>query len=337
MNVFLTGGLGYIGSHTAVVLSHLGNRITVYDNLSNSTELVAKNIEKICGKKINFVRGDVRNTEALKNALTLYEVDSVIHFAGSKSVAESVEKPIEYYGNNVQSTVSLLQAMRLAKVKSLVFSSSATVYGEPVYLPFDEQHPTNPINPYGRSKVHIEEMLADVATSDSEWRIACLRYFNPVGAHDTGLIGENPTSTPNNLMPYIAQVASGSRDVLKVFGNDYPTRDGTGVRDYVHVMDLADGHAAALKFLGANAGWHAINLGAGRGYSVFEVVDAFEMSSGRTIPLRIAPRRIGDIAEYYACTAKAQRNLDWKANRGLSTICASSWNFQMQLIKTFED
>lgn len=334
MNVLLTGGLGYIGSHTAVVLSHLGHQITAYDNLSNSTELVAKNIEKICGQKIKFVKGDVRNTEALKHVLTSFKIDSVIHFAGSKSVAESVKEPMEYYINNVQSTISLLCAMQLAQVKSLVFSSSATVYGDPVYLPFDEQHPTNPISPYGRSKLHIEEMLADVSSSDSEWCIACLRYFNPVGAHDSGLIGENPNGIPSNLMPYIAQVASGSREVLNVFGNDYPTRDGTGVRDYVHVMDIADGHAAALTYLCKHPSWQPINLGAGQGYSVLEIIDAFESASGKSIPFRFVPRRAGDIAEFYSSPIKAQRELNWKASRDLMSMCASTWKFQTQLTKS---
>ena len=220
MNILLTGGLGYIGSHTAVELCHSGNQIILYDNLSNSTDAVVKKIERISGQKINLVKGDVRDTESLKNALTSFEIESVIHFAGSKSVAKSVVKPIDYYDNNVKGAISLLHAMQLAHVKSLVFSSSATVYGDPVYLPFDEQHPTSAVSPYGRSKVYIEEMLADVAASDPEWRIACLRYFNPVGAHQSGLIGENPSGTPDNLMPYIAQVAYGLREVLNVFGND---------------------------------------------------------------------------------------------------------------------
>lgn len=334
MNILLTGGLGYIGSHTAVELCHSGNQIILYDNLSNSTDAVVKKIERISGQKIKLVKGDVRDTESLKNTLTSFEIESVIHFAGSKSVAKSVVKPIDYYDNNVKGAISLLHAMQLAHVKSLVFSSSATVYGDPVYLPFDEQHPTSAVSPYGRSKVYIEEMLADVAASDPEWRIACLRYFNPVGAHQSGLIGENPSGTPDNLMPYIAQVAYGLREVLNVFGNDYPTRDGTGVRDYVHVMDLADGHAAALTYLLSHPGWHAINLGAGRGYSVLEIIDAFEVASGKAIPYRFVPRRDGDIAEFYASPIKAQRELNWKASRGLASMCASAWNFQTLLKKT---
>ena len=330
MNVLLTGGLGYIGSHTAVVLSQQGHQVTLFDNLSNSSGVVLKNIKKITGQKANFIKGDVRNTELLEKTLASCAVDTVIHFAGFKAVSESVEKPINYYVNNVMGTISLLQAMQSRHVKRLVFSSSATVYGHPAYLPFDEEHPTQAISPYGRSKLHIEEMLADVAESDPDWQIACLRYFNPVGAHQSGLIGDYPNGTPNNLMPYIAQVASGLRNVLNVFGNDYPTRDGTCVRDYVHVMDVADGHAEAIKFLCTNKGWHSINLGAGRGYSVLEVVKAFEVASGKKIPLRFAPRRIGDIAEFYASPIKARRILNWKASRGLPSMCGSSWYFEMQ-------
>ncbi|MDG1143117.1 MAG: UDP-glucose 4-epimerase GalE [Burkholderiales bacterium] len=333
MNILLTGGLGYIGSHIAVVLSQMGHQVTLYDNLSNSTDAVLENIGKISRKQMSFVRGDVRNTELLTNALTSFGVDAVIHLAGSKSVDESVEKPIDYYANNVQSAISLLQAMHSVRVKSLIFSSSATVYGDPVYLPFDEEHPTDAVSPYGHNKLHVEEMLADVATSDPEWRIACLRYFNPVGAHDSGLIGENPNGIPNNLMPYIAQVASGRRDLLNVFGNDYPTRDGTGVRDYLHVMDLADGHAAALAYLSDHPKWHVINLGTGRGCSVLEMVGAFRAVSGKKIPLRFVPRRAGDIAEFYSNPAKAEREMGWRASRNLESMCASTWNFETRLEK----
>ena len=243
MNVLLTGGTGYIGSHTAAVLSELGNQVVLYDNLSNSSDSVIEKLFQITGQQIRFVNGDVRDTEPLKGTLAAHQIDAVIHFAGLKAVGESVEKPVDYYANNVQGTISLLQAMQSVHVKTLVFSSSATVYGEPKYLPLDESHPTSATNPYGRSKLHIEEMLNDVAASDPAWRMACLRYFNPVGAHESGLIGENPNGVPNNLMPYIAQVAAGQRAELSVFGADYPTSDGTGVRDYIHVMDLAEGHA----------------------------------------------------------------------------------------------
>lgn len=287
MRILLTGGTGYIGSHTAIALSQLGHQVVLYDNLSNSSDTVLEKLAQITGQHMHFVKGDVRDTELLKNTLAFHRIDAVIHFAGLKAVGESVDKPIDYYANNVQGTISLLQAMQSAQVKTLVFSSSATVYGEPQYLPLDEKHPTSATNPYGRSKLHIEEILSDVATSDAQWRIACLRYFNPVGAHQSGLIGEDPNGVPNNLMPYIAQVAAGQRTELSVFGGDYPTPDGTGVRDYIHVMDLAEGHAAALNFLSQTTGWHAINLGTGKGYSVLEMVGAFEKASCRKVPYRV--------------------------------------------------
>jgi UDP-glucose 4-epimerase len=245
MNVLLTGGAGYIGSHTAVVLSKLGYKIVLYDNFSNSSEAELNQIKKLCGHRIPWVRGDVRDTDALTNSLSVHKIQAVIHFAGLKAVGESVLKPIDYYANNLQGTISLLQAMNALDINKLVFSSSANVYGDPQYLPLDENHPISSTNPYGRSKLFIEEILKDVAKSSTQWRIACLRYFNPVGAHESRLIGENPSGPPNNLMPYIAQVAVGQRDVLSVFGNDYPTTDGTGVRDYIQVMDLGEGHAAA--------------------------------------------------------------------------------------------
>jgi UDP-glucose 4-epimerase len=328
MNVLLTGGTGYIGSHAAVVLSQLGYQLVLYDSLSNSSDAVPEKLEQITGQKMHFVRGDLRDTELLKATLAAHRIDAVIHFAGLKAVGESVEKPVEYYGNNVQGTISLLQAMRSVDVKMLVFSSSATVYGKPQYLPLDENHPTSATNPYGRSKLHIEEMLNDVAASASDWRIACLRYFNPVGAHESGLIGESPNGVPNNLMPYIAQVAAGQRPCLSVFGGDYPTEDGTGVRDYIHVMDLAEGHAAALNFLSETAGWHAINLGTGQGYSVLDMVQAFEKASGCQVPYQIVARRAGDVAACYANPTKASECLNWRAVRGLDDMCASTWRFQ---------
>jgi len=328
MNILLTGGTGYIGSHTAVVLSQLGYQVVLYDNLSNSSDTVLEKLEQITEQQIPFVKGDVRNTELLRNTLDFHSINAVIHFAGQKAVGESVEKPVDYYANNVQGTISLLQAMQLAQIKTLVFSSSATVYGEPQYLPIGENHPTSATNPYGRSKLHIEEMLNDVAASATDWRIACLRYFNPVGAHESGHIGEKPNSVPNNLMPYIAQVASGVRPELTVFGGDYPTKDGTGVRDYIHVMDLADGHAAALKFLSQTPGWHAINLGTGKGYSVLEMVQAFEDASGRQVPYKIVARRAGDVAACYADPKMAIERLNWRAKRTLQDMCTSSWHFQ---------
>jgi UDP-glucose 4-epimerase len=328
MNVLLTGGMGYIGSHTAVVLSRAGHQVVLYDNLSNSSDQVLEKLSQITDQPIPFVKGDVRDTELLKATLAAHEIDAVIHFAGLKAVGESVEKPVEYYANNLQGTISLLQAMQSAQVKTLVFSSSATVYGQPQYHPLDENHPTSATNPYGRSKLHIEEMLNDVAGAAPDWRVACLRYFNPVGAHESGLIGENPNGVPNNLMPYIAQVASGLRPCLSVFGGDYPTEDGTGVRDFIHVMDLAEGHAAALNFLSESPGWHAINLGTGQGYSVLDVVQAFEKASGRPVPYQIVARRAGDVAACYAHPNKASECLNWRAMRSLDDMCTSTWRFQ---------
>lgn len=328
MNVLLTGGTGYIGSHTSVVLTELGHLVVLYDNLSNSSDLVLHKLAQITGQPIPFVKGDVRDAELLTETLAAYRIDAVIHFAGLKAVGESVEKPADYYANNVQGTISLLQAMQSVQIKTLVFSSSATVYGEPQYLPLDESHPTSATNPYGRSKLHIEEMLKDVAASDPAWRMACLRYFNPVGAHESGLIGENPNGVPNNLMPYIAQVAAGQRAELSVFGDDYPNADGTGVRDYIHVMDLAEGHAAALAFLSGTTGWHAINLGTGKGYSVLDMVQAFENASGQQVPYKIVSRRAGDVAACYADPKKAGEALNWRATRTLDDMCASTWRFQ---------
>ncbi len=326
--VLLTGGTGYIGSHTALVLADAGLDVVLYDNLSNSKHSVSQRINSIAKREIPFVIGDVRDGEMLDKTLKEYAIDAVVHFAGFKAVGESVEKPIDYFENNLGGAISLLKAMSNTGIKTLVFSSSATVYGEPQYLPLDEAHPTRAINPYGRSKLQIEEILADVAVSDSDWHIACLRYFNPVGAHDSGLIGEDPEGAPENLMPYIAQVASGLRPHLNIYGDDYDTGDGTGVRDYIHVVDLAEGHRSALDFLGRNPGWHAINLGTGRGYSVLEMVEAFEHASGKRIPRRVAARRAGDVASCYAKAEKAYRELHWQANRTLDEMCQSAWRFQ---------
>ncbi|MDR2166188.1 MAG: UDP-glucose 4-epimerase GalE [Zoogloeaceae bacterium] len=331
MNILLTGGMGYIGSHTAVFLLESGHVVTLYDNLFNSDAGVKSRIERITGKTPVFVHADVRETEVLAKTLRDCAIDAVIHFAGLKAVGESVREPVSYYANNVEGTISLLEAMQAAACKTLVFSSSATVYGEPRYLPLDEAHPLSVTNPYGRCKLHIEEMLQDVAHADADWKIACLRYFNPVGAHASGLIGENPNGIPNNLMPYIAQVAAGRLEALQVFGDDYPTPDGTGVRDYIHVMDLAEGHAAALHFLSARSGWHAVNLGTGQGYSVLEMVRAFAAKSGRNIPYRIVARRSGDVAQCYANPEKARQLFNWSAKRGLSEMCESTWKFQRRL------
>ena len=328
--MLLTGGTGYIASHAAVVLMQMGHQVVLYDNLSNSSDGVLTKLTQITNTHIPFVQGDVRDTPLLSATLSKHNIDAVIHFAGLKAVGESVEKPVDYYANNVQGTISLLQAMHAHNLKTLVFSSSATVYGQPQYLPLDENHPTHAINPYGRSKLHIEEMLSDVAASDATWRIACLRYFNPVGAHESGLIGENPNGVPNNLMPYIAQVAAGQRQALNVFGDDYPTPDGTGVRDYIHVMDLAEGHAAALKYLTQTVGWHAINLGTGKGYSVLEIVQTFEKASGLEVPYKVVARRTGDVPQCYANPQKAADLLGWTAKRSLKEMCESTWRFQHQ-------
>lgn len=327
MNVLLTGGTGYIGSHTAVVLAGAGHEVVLYDNLCNSSASVIDRLETITGGGLPFVNGDIRNTALLIQTLQAHRIDVVVHFAGLKAVGESVAKPIDYYANNVVGTISLLQAMKAAELETLVFSSSATVYGDPLYLPIDEEHPTSATNPYARSKLHIEEMLADVAKANKRWRIACLRYFNPVGSHESGLIGDDPTGTPNNLMPYVAQVAAGKLPHLNIFGDDYPTNDGTGVRDYIHVMDLAEGHLSALNFLSTEVGWHAINLGTGKGYSVLDMVNIFELACGKSVPYKIVLRRPGDIASCYAKAAKAARQLGWQANRTLEDMCASSWHY----------
>ena len=334
LNILLTGGSGYIGSHTAVVLQQAGHRVFIYDNFCNSDPEVGNTLQAITGHPFTVIEGDVRDTALLQQTLGENAIDAVIHFAGLKAVGESAIIPIDYYANNVQGTISLLQAMQAAshQPKTLVFSSSATVYGDPQYLPIDESHPTAATNPYGRTKLHIEEILTDLSKADASWRIACLRYFNPVGAHPSGLIGENPNGLPNNLMPFVAQVAVGKLKELNVFGNDYDTPDGTGVRDYIHVMDLAEGHLAAVNYLNdavqAHQGMHTFNLGTGRGYSVMEMVQAFEAASGKSVPFHIAPRRAGDIASCYASTALATRELGWSAKRDLKDMCESSWRFQ---------
>ncbi len=330
MKVLLTGGTGYIGSHTAVALAEAGHEVVLFDNLSNSSPSVVARLGRILGERPTFVEGDVRDTDAVRRVLRDERIEGVVHFAGLKAVGESVQKPIEYYDNNVFGTVSLLKAMGEVGIRTLVFSSSATVYGEPEYLPIDEAHPRRATNPYGRSKLQLEEILQDVAASDPAWRIMCLRYFNPVGAHASGLIGESPSGVPNNLMPFLAQVAWRKRPSLGIFGNDYPTADGTGVRDYLHVVDLAEGHAAALRFLVQAAGWYAVNLGTGRGYSVLEMVRAFEAASGRAVAYRFLPRRPGDAAACYADPARAAELLGWRAKRSVAEMCASTWKWQSE-------
>lgn len=328
MNVLLTGGTGYIGSHTAVTFAEAGHRIVLFDNLANSQRSVVARLGEILGTEPLFVEGDIRDTAKLEDVLRRERIDAVIHFAGLKAVGESVQNPIDYFDNNVGGTLSLLRAMRAVGTKTIVFSSSATVYGHPQYLPIDEQHPLSATNPYGRSKLHIEEILSDVAASDPTWKVICLRYFNPVGAHASGLIGENPNGIPNNLMPLIAQVAWGKLPALSVFGDDYDTKDGTGVRDYIHVLDLAAGHLAALDFVTQTSGWHAVNLGTGTGYSVLEMVRAFETASGRSVLYRIAPRRPGDAAACFAHTERAATMLGWNAQRTLEDMCRSTWHWQ---------
>lgn len=326
MNILLTGGAGFIGSHTAVVLQQAGHRVVLLDNLSNSHAEVATRIGRITGTQPPLEVGDVRDTVRLRRVLRHYRIESVVHFAGLKAVGESVAKPLAYYDHNVAGTVSLLIAMAEEGVRRLVFSSSATVYGQPQYLPLDEANPTGATNPYGRTKLHIEAMLQDLAASDPAWRIAILRYFNPVGAHASGLIGEDPGGIPNNLMPYIARVAAGQLPHLNVWGNDYPTEDGTGVRDYLHVMDLAEGHRAALEHLAqTDLPCDVFNLGTGQGTSVLQMVRAFEEASGRPVPYRIAARRPGDVAACWADPAKAQRVLGWRATRSLREMCGSAW------------
>lgn len=328
MTVLVTGGAGYIGSHTCVQLLEAGFPIVVLDNLSNSSRVSLQRIEQITGKAVPFVEGDILDRACLDRLFEEHEIDSVIHFAGLKAVGESCEQPLRYYQNNVAGTLTLCEAMAAANVKSLVFSSSATVYGDPASVPIRETFPTSATNPYGRSKLMIEEMLADLYAADNDWRIARLRYFNPVGAHESGLIGEDPNGIPNNLLPYISQVAVGKLAQLSVFGDDYPTPDGTGVRDYIHVLDLADGHLKALSALKQKGGLITCNLGTGQGYSVLEMVRAFERASDRSVAYQIVSRRSGDIAECYADPSYAAEMLGWSASRGLEQMMVDAWRWQ---------
>lgn len=324
--ILITGGLGYIGSHACVELLAAGYGVRIVDNLSNSKLAVLDRIAEISGRRPEFVQADIRDRKAMRAALA--GCAAVIHFAGLKAVGESVEQPLLYYRNNVEGSIALFEAMADAGIRTVVFSSSATVYGDPQSVPLREDAPLSATNPYGRSKLMIEDILRDLAKADSGWQIALLRYFNPVGAHASGRIGEDPNGIPNNLMPYVAQVAVGKLACLSVFGNDYPTPDGTGVRDYIHVVDLAKGHLAALAALARQGGLLTVNLGTGRGYSVLEMVTAFEKASGRPVPYRIAPRRAGDIAICYADPALAAALLDWRAELGLDAMCADAWRWQ---------
>jgi UDP-glucose 4-epimerase len=327
MTIMVTGGAGYIGSHTCVELIRAGQSVVIYDNFCNSQIEVAKRIERITGAAPEVVRGDIRDQALVQATLEKYQCTGVIHFAGLKAVGDSVRSPVDYYDNNVVGSLRLVQAMQNTNVRKLVFSSSATVYGEPLELPFKETHSLLPVNPYGRTKLMVEEILSDLAVSDPSFRVAILRYFNPVGSHESGLIGEDPTGIPNNLMPFLAQVASGRRPHLNVFGNDYDTPDGTGVRDYIHVMDLAEGHLTALRHLDVDR-LFKVNLGTGRGTSVMELVRAFSQAAARDIPVVFAPRREGDIACFYACPDLAQQMLNWRANRSLESMCVDVWRWQ---------
>ena len=326
--ILVTGGAGYIGSHTVVEMLAANLDLVILDNFSNSSSKVIDAIERIAGKRPLVVEGDVRDNAVLHRIFDNYPIDSVIHFAGLKAVGESVEQPLRYYDNNVAGSLALFQAMTAAGVFRLVFSSSATVYGDPHSVPIRENFPLQATNPYGRSKLIIEDVLRDMAQADERWRVALLRYFNPVGAHHSGMIGEDPRGIPNNLMPYVAQVAVGRRPELSVFGGDYPTADGTGVRDYIHVVDLARGHLAALGALDRLAGAVPINLGTGRGYSVLEVVAAFERASGKKVPFRIVDRRPGDVAACYADSSLAKEYLGWSAERDIATMCEDAWRWQ---------
>ena len=331
--ILITGGTGYIGSHTVVELMAAGHDVFIIDNLCNSKASVLDRIQRIAGRRPRFEQIDVRDRPALRRLLASHRLDAVIHFAGLKAVGESVQKPLQYYENNIGGSLALVECMIEAGVRTIVFSSSATVYGEPVSVPIREDSPLSASNPYGRSKLMIEEILRDVATTDSAWRVALLRYFNPVGAHSSGLIGEDPNGIPNNLMPYIAQVAVGKLKELPVFGADYPTPDGTGVRDYIHVVDLARGHLAALNALRQRPGILTVNLGTGRGYSVLEMVQAFSKASGKPVPYRIVERRPGDIAQCYADPSLARATLGWQAQLGIDAMCADTWRWQQWAAK----
>ncbi|MFA0314582.1 UDP-glucose 4-epimerase GalE [Vibrio cyclitrophicus] len=328
MKILVTGGTGYIGSHTCIQMIEAGITPIILDNLYNSKELVLDRVKHVSGTKPVFYQGDIRDSAILQTIFSEHNIAGVIHFAGLKAVGESVEKPLMYYDNNVSGTLNLVSEMDKAGVKSIIFSSSATVYGDPASVPIREDFPTSATNPYGRSKLMVEECLTDFHKANPEWSITLLRYFNPVGAHESGLLGEDPQGIPNNLLPFVAQVAVGRRDRLGVFGNDYHTPDGTGVRDYIHVVDLADGHLAALNTVGSQQGLHIFNLGTGQGNSVLEMVAAFEQASQRAVPYQVLPRRAGDIAECWADPSYAEQVLGWKATRSLKTMVEDTWRWQ---------
>ena len=337
--ILVTGGAGYIGSHTLIELIAAGFTPVVYDNLSNSSPASLARVQQIVGQSIEFIEGDILDTQPLAKTFAAHDFTAVIHFAGLKAVGESVAKPLWYYQNNVAGTLNLLDAMTQANVKNLIFSSSATVYGDPQALPIVESSPRSATNPYGQSKLMIEYMLEDLAKSDKQWQLISLRYFNPIGAHHTGTIGENPNGIPNNLMPYVSQVAVGKLPQLSVFGNDYDTVDGTGVRDYIHVVDLAKGHVAALQYLEQQTqlGFEPINLGTGKGTSVLELVNAFIKTTGQPVPYSIAPRRPGDIASCYASSDKAKHLLGWQAEFDIERMCTDTWRWQSQNPNGYDD
>ncbi|MCJ8341238.1 MAG: UDP-glucose 4-epimerase GalE [Pseudomonadales bacterium] len=337
MSILVTGGAGYIGSHTVVQLLEAGELVVVVDNLSNSHQEVFNRIRTITSGELVFVEGDLRDAQLLDNIFKSYDIDSVIHFAGYKAVGESVSKPLMYYQNNILSTLTLLEVMQKHDCNKLVFSSSATVYGDPETVPITEQSPLSATNPYGQTKLMIENILKDMASADANWRIAVLRYFNPVGAHSSGLIGEDPNGIPNNLMPFVAKVAVGQLPQVNVFGDDYDTPDGTGVRDYIHVVDLAAGHLAALNKLKQQSGWQAYNLGTGKGYSVLDVINSFADISEREIPYQIAPRRAGDIATCYASVDYSKQALNWQAKADIKQIIKDHWNWQQQNPNGYKD
>lgn len=338
MSILVTGGIGFIGSHTVVELQNAGYDVVVLDNLCNAKEKVIDRIEAITGKKVPFYKADIRDREALNKIFESESIDSVIHFAGLKAVGESVQKPLEYYDNNIAGTLILLDVMRQHGCKNIIFSSSATVYGDPAFIPITEECPKGTCtNPYGWTKSMLEQIMSDMQKADPEWNVVLLRYFNPIGAHQSGTMGENPNGIPNNLMPYITQVAVGKREELGVFGDDYDTPDGTGVRDYIHVVDLAIGHVKALKKIEEKAGLKIYNLGTGVGYSVLDVVKNFEAASGVEIPYSIKPRRAGDIATCYSDATKAKEELGWTAQYGIKEMCADSWRWQKNNPNGYED
>ena len=329
MTILVTGGAGYIGSHTCVELQNAGYDVVVLDNLSNASEKSLQRVEALTGKPVTFYKGDILDRDILNKIFAEHKIDCCIHFAGLKAVGESVHKPLEYYHNNITGTLILCDEMRKHGVKDIVFSSSATVYGDPAEIPITEHCPKGEItNPYGRTKGMLEQILTDLHTADDEWNVVLLRYFNPIGAHESGLIGEDPKGIPNNLVPYIAQVAVGKLEYLNVFGNDYDTPDGTGVRDYIHVVDLAKGHVKAVKKLTDKEGVSIYNLGTGVGYSVLDVLHAYEKACGKTLKYEIKPRRDGDVAVCYSDSAKAKKELGWVAEKGIEEMCADSWKWQ---------